>query len=91
MASDLPPKTSVVEAGKPFELSVNITNALSVLWLLNGDEVGEEHQMKQDGDKYTLVIPSMKSSLAGSYAVEAISPTGQVLKEQFEVTCKGLK
>ena len=67
---------------------------MSVIWLFNGEEIEEgkaSFEILQDGNKYTLRIPSMDVSFAGKYAVEAISPTGQVLKEEFEVKCKGMK
>uniref|UniRef100_A0A7M5UZA9 Ig-like domain-containing protein n=1 Tax=Clytia hemisphaerica TaxID=252671 RepID=A0A7M5UZA9_9CNID len=89
-ANLLPPKTSIAEASKPFDVSVNIENALSVIWLFNGEEVDKSYKTSQDGDQYTMQIPSMKPALSGKYAVEAISPTGQVLKEEFEIKCKDI-
>ena len=92
-ASSLPSKSNQAEAGKPFELSANIEDAMSVIWLFNGEEIEENtdlHKLVQDGNQYTLQIPSMDVSCAGKYAMEAISPTGQVLKEEFEVKCKGI-
>lgn len=91
--SSLPPKSNKADAGKPFELSMNIEDAMSVIWLFNGEEIEEENksfEILQDGNKHTLRIPSMDVSCAGKFAVEAISPTGQVLKEEFEVKCKGI-
>ena len=88
-ASSLPPKSSIAEAAKPFDVSVNIENALSVIWLFNGEEVDKSYKTSQDGNQYSMKISSMKPALSGKYAVEAISPTGQVLKEEFEIKCKG--
>lgn len=72
---------------------MKIKDAMSVIWLFNGEEIEEGNksfEILQDENKHTLRILSMDTSCAGKFAVEAISPTGQVLKEEFEVKCKGM-
>lgn len=66
---------------------------MSVIWLFNGEEIEEGNksfEVLQDGNKHTLRIPNTDASCVGKFAVEAISPTGQVLKEEFDVKCKGI-
>ena len=85
-----PSKTNEVVEGQAFEMTVEIADAMSVIWLFNGNEVGDGYEVKSNEMNHTLRIPKMKPELDGVYTVEIISPSGQVLKEDYEVKCKGI-
>ena len=79
-----------VEEGKPLELSAELENVSSAVWLLNGEKVNEAFEVKQEGSKYSITIAKMDAPYAGEYTLEVTSSTGHVLKQTFNVEYKGI-
>ena len=79
------------DENKPMLLEADVQNAMSVCWLLNGNELENDRniQMKQKGTRYSLNIGKMNPELAGEYTLEAVSNIGQVTKKVFTVDVKG--
>ena len=79
------------DENKPMLLEADVQNAMSVCWLLNGNELENDRniQMKQRGTRYSLNIGKMNPELAGEYTLEAVSNIGQVTKKVFTVDVKG--
>lgn len=71
------------------KLTAEISDAFAVVWLLNGEEVSDKFKAKQDGDNYSLTLMKMTAAYAGEYTLEATSPTGHVIKQNFKVDFKG--
>ena len=72
-------------------LTIEVAEVKSAKWLYNGKKVSTRGvNIKEDGKTHTLSIEKMKKSDAGSYTFEATSPTGNVIKELFEVTFRGM-
>ena len=79
------------DENKPMLLEADVQNAMSVCWLLNGNELENDRniQMKHRGTKYSLNIGKMNPELAGEYTLEAVSNIGQVTRKVFTVDVKG--